>query len=123
MKKGTIATLIGIVLGIALLATPTYGIQPYQGNLVELDCKCPNVSDSDCGCNELNLDAPCEWPELLNELRDCDSYYGEDAVCVYLTASITDPEENIYTADPEGRYFIIYSKEALQDWVTVDCPE
>jgi len=121
MKKGTIAMLIGV--GIALLATPAYGIQAHQGNLEELDCKCPNVRSPDCGCDELNLDAPCEWPELLIELRDCDSYYGEDAVCVYLTASITDPEENIYTADPEGRYFIVYSKEALQDWVTVDCPE
>ncbi|NLI97821.1 hypothetical protein GX441_04070 [bacterium] len=134
MKKGTIATIIGIamVLGLMLFPMVTYAIYdgaqgPGNQNKLTSGCEdCPRGAGS-CYCSL--VPGPYPWtpgpctPELLYSfLRNNPAYIGEDDLSIYFKAGIIDPMNKIYSVQSSGGYILSYLKSALDVWAASGCP-
>jgi hypothetical protein len=124
MKKGTLATIIGIAMLLGLVLVPT-SVRAMDDWIVDgysdgTYCYCPGGGD--CSYHYVNRTAlPCDWDQLLSDMRSNPAYAGEDDNNVYLHASAI-PGTNAFTPSALGSYMISYSKAALQAWVNAGCP-
>ena len=128
MKKGTIATIIGII-GLLVFTAPAFAYwdesAPCTRNLSDECIAC----DASLGCTmggtlkNIAIQNPIDPLSCWNDIRSSAVYYGEDDDYVYFKMTITDALTGSRIGEPDGQALGGYPKVYIQAWINAGCPD
>lgn len=129
MKKGTIATILGII-GLLVFTSPILAYWdescPCTRTFGEGECL---ADPSSTGCTLggtlklISIQNPSDPLSCWNDIRNSAVYYGEDDDYVYFKMTITDPLTGSRIGDPDGQALGGYPKVYIQAWIDAGCPD